>query len=145
MSVIDIIQNRLPTRFSHYETRTVTRIATALDPRFKKDGFFYASNAEQAAKALEQEIASVLSKNTALPPAPPTPPATPLEESEPKFVFSFLQNKLSQKVHTSRSDAIIVIRQNFEKPNEPEDRDPLLYWIAKLLNHFVYKVKCITL
>lgn len=40
MSVIGIIQNRLPTRFSHYETRTVTRIATALDPKLKKRWIF---------------------------------------------------------------------------------------------------------
>jgi len=37
----DLIKIRIKERFYHYKSRTVPRIATLLDPRFKKEGFFY--------------------------------------------------------------------------------------------------------
>jgi len=42
----DLIKIRIKERFYHYVSRTVPRIATLLDPRFKKEGFFLPSNAE---------------------------------------------------------------------------------------------------
>lgn len=37
------------------------------------------------------------------------------------YFVHFLENKISQKLQSSQSDAFIVSRQNFEKPNEPEN------------------------
>lgn len=56
--IYDLVQKRLVERLDSFETRTIPRIATLVDPRFKKDGFLRSSNADQAAKALELELLS---------------------------------------------------------------------------------------
>jgi len=37
----DAIDGRFAERFAPYESRTVTRIATIIDPKFKKPGFLH--------------------------------------------------------------------------------------------------------
>ncbi|XP_050322582.1 E3 SUMO-protein ligase ZBED1-like [Bactrocera neohumeralis] len=116
--VVDYLRVRMAERFSQYEERTATRLATILDPRFKKDGFLQPSNAEQAKKALELEVSTFLSKTTPRP--QPTPP-------QPKR-FSFMSQKLEDKVKSNKADAIILLRQYFETAHEAEEVNPLDYW-----------------
>ncbi|XP_036344463.1 zinc finger BED domain-containing protein 1-like, partial [Rhagoletis pomonella] len=116
----ETLSSRLNDRFAHYETRTVPRITTLIDPRFKKDGFKSSSNADQAVKALEQEIYTALPSTSREQPTPPEPSQKPH--------FSFLQNKIKAKVKSSRADAIIILRQHLENINEPEECDPLSFW-----------------
>ncbi|XP_034472828.1 zinc finger BED domain-containing protein 4-like isoform X2 [Drosophila innubila] len=118
--IYDLVQKRLVERLDSFETRTIPRIATLVDPRFKKDGFLRSSNADQAAKALELEL---LSLKSTTPRRPPTPESTSNEASSK---FSFLQNK--PKVKSTRADAIIATRQYMEKENIPDTCDPLKYW-----------------
>nr|XP_036675154.1 uncharacterized protein LOC118878065 [Drosophila suzukii] len=103
----DLIKIRIKERFYHYESRTVPRIATLLDPRFKKEGFFLPLNAEQAAKALELKLYEILSMNSNASSTAPAPP-------EPSF-YLYLQCKLSNKVTLNRADSIILMRQYFEQ------------------------------
>ncbi|XP_032577030.1 zinc finger BED domain-containing protein 4-like [Drosophila sechellia] len=124
LDICEAVKKRLPERFSHYETRTVTRIATLLDPRFKKDGFLFTSNSEKAAKALQLELFSSLSRVLSTPDIS-TPPNTPQEKRN--SFFTFLETKISNKVH---SNIRMLLRTYFEGPNEPEDKDPLAYWMA---------------
>jgi len=44
--VFEFIKTRLGERLAAYETRTIPRISTIIDPRFKKQGFLSSSNAE---------------------------------------------------------------------------------------------------
>ncbi|XP_046868341.1 uncharacterized protein LOC124460792 [Drosophila willistoni] len=74
MAALNYVKERLPTRLFQYETSTITRIATIIDPRFKKDGFLSALNAEQASKAVEEELSIEISKLKQTP--QPTPPTT---------------------------------------------------------------------
>ncbi|XP_034489534.1 uncharacterized protein LOC117793341 [Drosophila innubila] len=143
--IYDLVQKRLVERLDSFETRTIPRIATLVDPRFKKDGFLRSSNADQAAKALELEL---LSLKSTTPRRPPTPESTSNEASSK---FSFLQNK--PKVKSTRADAIIATRQYMEKENIPDTCDPLKYWemtadkelklVAK--NFSVYKPRPVSL
>ncbi|XP_062138763.1 E3 SUMO-protein ligase ZBED1-like isoform X2 [Drosophila sulfurigaster albostrigata] len=116
--IYDLVKKRLVERLDTFETRTIPRIATLVDPRFKKDGFLRPSNADQAAKALELELLSFKSTTPRRPPTPPEPTS-----NEPNFRFSFLQNK--SKVKSTRADAIITTRQFMEKENAPCTCDPL--------------------
>ncbi|CAH1106561.1 unnamed protein product [Psylliodes chrysocephalus] len=50
------------TRLFLYETRSVTRLATILDPRFKKEGFRSSDNANEASSLLGQEMLGILKK-----------------------------------------------------------------------------------
>nr|XP_017035011.2 E3 SUMO-protein ligase ZBED1-like [Drosophila kikkawai] len=121
ISIFDYLTARMPERFAHYEVRTVPRVATILDPRFKKDGFLSQSNADQAAKALENELFNTLSKTQHDPPTPPNP------EPEKKN-FTFLQQKVAVKTKSARTDAIIALRQYLEAPNSPENVEPLAFY-----------------
>lgn len=104
---------RIKKRLFPYEDRTAARLGTLLDPRFKKEGFRSVSNAEQAAKTLENEIA-VISK-----------------VQQP--LLKFLQNKIANKVRTNRVDAIVSIRQYFENENTPTESNPLDYWKVRIM------------
>ncbi|XP_060665620.1 uncharacterized protein LOC132797889 [Drosophila nasuta] len=114
--IYDLVKKRLVERLDTFETRTIPRIATLVDPRFKKDGFLRPSNADQAAKALELELLSFKSTTPRRPPTPPEPTSNELN-----FRFSFLQNK--SKVKTTRADAIITTRHFMEKENAPDTCD----------------------
>ncbi|KAH8267401.1 hypothetical protein KR026_012457, partial [Drosophila bipectinata] len=116
------IDGRFTERFAHYETSTVPRIATIIDPRFKKHGFSARSNAEQACRAMEEELISAIRKSSA--PEKPAPP-NPAESSA---FFQNLPAKLHSKTGTARSEAIVMLRQHMETANEPEVCEPLQYW-----------------
>ncbi|XP_062141831.1 uncharacterized protein LOC133849756 [Drosophila sulfurigaster albostrigata] len=110
----------MPERFAHYEVRTVPRVATILDSRFKKM-VFSQSNSDQAAKALENELYNTLPKTQHDTPTPPNP------EPEKKK-FTFLQQKVAVKSKSTRTDAIIALRQYLEAPNSPENVEPLEFY-----------------
>lgn len=119
-SAIECLKERFPARLFSYESRTIPRIATMIDPRFKKEGFLSVSNAEQASKALEDELSLKMSKAKRISQPTPTTP-------EP-VRFSFMKNKLQSKVSTSKSSAIIILRQHLENSIAPEECNPLEYW-----------------
>ncbi|KAM8702240.1 hypothetical protein ACLKA7_005103 [Drosophila subpalustris] len=96
------------------------RSARGDDARFKKYGFLHTFNADEAAKALEDELSDCLSLKTSQ--KPPTPP-------EPKRTrFEFLKFKTAAKPASNRADSIIMLNQYLTKPNAEEDVDPLIYW-----------------
>ncbi|XP_044317154.1 E3 SUMO-protein ligase ZBED1-like [Drosophila rhopaloa] len=119
IAAADYMKIRLRERLFAYETRTIPRIATILDPRFKKQGFLAQSNSEEAAKALQEELNSVMTTTPRPQPAPPT---------EEPTRFSFLKTKMETTVQSLRADSIILLRQHLEKGNQPEKCDPLAYW-----------------
>jgi len=90
--------------------RIKERIASLLDPRFKNEGFFLPSNAEQAAKALELKLYEILSMNSNASSTAPAPPQASF--------YPYLQGKLSNKVTSNRADSIILMRQYFEQKND---------------------------
>lgn len=120
LEALNMIAKRLPERFGQYEKRTIPRISTLIDARFKKYGFLHTFNADEAAKALEDELSDCLSLKTSQ--KPPTPP-------EPKRTrFEFLKFKIAAKPTSNRADSIIMLNQYLTKPNAEEDVDPLIYW-----------------
>ncbi|XP_070139188.1 E3 SUMO-protein ligase ZBED1-like [Drosophila bipectinata] len=106
--------------FEHATSKN-RRVATILDSRFKKDGFLSQSNADQAAKVLENELFNTLSKTQHDPPTPPNP------EPEKKKC-TFLQQKVAVKSKSTRTDAIKALRQYLEAPNSPENVEPLEFY-----------------
>jgi len=118
----DAIDGRFAERFAPYESRSVTRIATIIDPRFKKLGFCTRSNADQACHGLEEELIIAIRKLSASEkPAPPS-------QTKPSDYFTCLQAKLQAKNSTARSEAIVMLRQHIETSNEAEVCEPLQYW-----------------
>ncbi|XP_075165097.1 E3 SUMO-protein ligase ZBED1-like [Haematobia irritans] len=115
---------RVKKRLFPYEERTVTRLGTLLDPRFKKEGFRSIFNSEQAAKSLENEITGISKVHPIN--AEPSTSKNVQVETEP--LLKFLQNKIANKSRTCRVDAIVSIRQYFENENTPTKSDPLEYW-----------------
>jgi len=110
-----MIAKTLPERFGQYEKRTIPRISTLIDDRFKKYGFLFTFNADEAAKALENELSDCLSLKT--PQKPPT-----------RKRFEFLKYKIAAKPASNKADSIIMLNQYLTKQNAEEDVDPLIYW-----------------
>ncbi|XP_030760535.1 zinc finger BED domain-containing protein 1-like [Sitophilus oryzae] len=118
------------TRLFPYETRTIAKISTLLDPRFKKEDFRNTENAESAAFLLEKEMsiiptASVLTNNSVESNGEPLPSSNIENE---KSLFSFLQERISKKSKSVTKDIIITKRQYLERPNLDQNADPLLFW-----------------
>lgn len=124
-NILDSIKKRL----FPYETRTVAKIATMLDPRFKKEGFKCIDNANHTSQLLENEM-SYMIKNTVNYFSPQTVTASSdrTQSSEHISLFKFLENKLSEKTKSTLADVIIIKRQYLERPNASQDTDPLLFW-----------------
>ncbi|XP_039229244.1 E3 SUMO-protein ligase ZBED1-like [Drosophila yakuba] len=86
--VCDDLLQGVNKRLVPYESHTVTRMTTILDPRFKKEGFWNPFNSSQAVKSLEEELSHIYAQtksSTSL--NPPTPEPT----AESNLLFSFLQ------------------------------------------------------
>jgi len=109
-------------RLSIYEQRTVCRMATLLDPRFKKNGFQHSSNAEQASTLFENELANFAVKESAI----DLPVVT--ETISQDTLFDFLGEQSANKKTNVRVDAILTKRQYLERAIASQDIDPLL-WI----------------
>ncbi|XP_036320313.1 zinc finger BED domain-containing protein 1-like [Rhagoletis pomonella] len=111
-------------RLAPYELRIITRMGTILDPRFKKEGFHSTTNANEASKNLEQEIAALIEKDQR------NDKFTEVQKNrqDESSFFDFVEKRLEGKRVSSRADAIITLRQYFEQQNVSKDTDPLLAW-----------------
>ncbi|KAG5868424.1 hypothetical protein JTB14_029040 [Gonioctena quinquepunctata] len=114
------------TRLFPYETRSVARLGTILDPRFKKEGFRSAENAAYAATLLEQEMFSIMKKpqNTSL-------NVAEISSEKPKqssTLFGFSSDRVKVREKPITADVIITKRQYLERPDSNTDVDPLLFW-----------------
>ncbi|XP_062124607.1 E3 SUMO-protein ligase ZBED1-like [Drosophila sulfurigaster albostrigata] len=116
-----ILMESIKQRLSVYEQRTVCRMATLLDPRFKKSGFQHSSNAEQAATCFENELANFPVKETAS--NQPVAPDSSLQDT----LFDFLGERSMNNSVNSRVDAILTKRQYLERAIVGQDIDPLLW------------------
>lgn len=106
-------------RLSPYGSRTPTRIATLIDPHFKKEGFRSSNEADSSATLLQSGLATTFNY---LRTSPPTP------NEEKQAFFEFMEEKLSKKHYTPSVDSIIKVRQYLEKPHAPKSLCPLEYW-----------------
>ncbi|XP_017468941.1 PREDICTED: zinc finger BED domain-containing protein 4-like [Rhagoletis zephyria] len=110
-----------------YESRSTPRLATLLDPRFKKPGFRSPQNATQASILLENELAGINRTISSTSTDKNDEPSKP-EDLEIPEIYEFMKEKLSSRIKSNRADAIIALREYAEKPNEPLNTDPLEYW-----------------
>lgn len=113
------------TRLFSYETRTIPRICTILDARFKKEGFRSLENANQASSFLEQEMTNTLKSNK-------YQDETNTNQNDSlgstkNSLFHFMNEKLKDKIKNVTADAIIIKRQYLERNNLSSDSDPLLF------------------
>ncbi|XP_053966175.1 E3 SUMO-protein ligase ZBED1-like [Anastrepha ludens] len=124
----NILLESISKRLSTYEERIVTRIATIIDPRFKRDGFQQIVNAEEAEKLLENELVNCTSEEI------PINADLDLSTKTQDSFLDFLDHRANDKRGNARSNAIIVKRQYLERALAPQDMDPLL-WIKVKLNN----------
>lgn len=119
-NLVDSIKKRL----YPYEGRSITKLATILDPRFKKEGFQNPENAVNAAAILEQEMCSIVQKKA----EPAAVPSTSEKSSRNISLLGFLKQRIDSKTKSVTADVIITKRQYLERSNSSEDTDPLLFW-----------------
>ncbi|XP_075151908.1 E3 SUMO-protein ligase ZBED1-like isoform X2 [Haematobia irritans] len=127
----EFLTQRVQKRLFPYEERTVARLGTLLDPRFKKEGFRCISNADKGTHFLQNEISVMVKTNSnETETAEPSTSKNMSPESQ-QPLLTFVQNKIANKVRTSHVDAIISVRQYMENENIPIANDPLKYWTVK--------------
>lgn len=121
-------------RLSTYEQRTVTRMATILDPRFKKDGFQLTSNAEKAEIFLQHELLNLTNREN--------PINLNLESyKKPQNpLFDFLYERIIRKQENKQSDTLIIMRQYLETPLVSQKTDPFL-WIKVNISYPYSKIQ----
>lgn len=112
-----------------YETITVTRLATLLDARFKKEGFYSPHNATEAAKLLENELAVCYmiskDKNQQQEQLP-----TPAPKSQ-SLLFGFLEDKNRCIIRTNKTESFKDLRHFYEEGIIDQKADVLEYWKVK--------------
>ncbi|XP_034490592.1 uncharacterized protein LOC117794182 [Drosophila innubila] len=141
----DAMLESIKKRLSIYEPHTVTRIATILDPRFKKDGFQLNANAEQAASFLENDLVNLGNLDQFEDPDNLSVEASTTTKDP---LFDFLNQRCATKKRNVRSDAIIIKRQYLERDIAIQEMDPLLWIKVKqadfpLLKSLMFKYLCI--
>jgi len=104
-------------RLSIYEERTLPRMATILDPRFKKEGFECNTNAEQAAIFFENDLANLGNLAGNENPGDSNAEATTADKDP---LFDYLDQRSTHKKRNVRSDAIIIKRQYLERDIAPK-------------------------
>ena len=114
-SLLNTFIHKAYDKLSIYETRTITRVATILDPRFKKAGFVKASNIEEAVKATKFYLSEIIKLPDILPPAEPTTTAS--NEKDEDNLFSFLDTVKNEVPRTPTVDAISLLDSFFLLPN----------------------------
>ncbi|XP_058983790.1 E3 SUMO-protein ligase ZBED1-like [Musca domestica] len=119
---------RIKKRLFPYEERTVTRLGTLLDPRFKKEGFLFPSNADGGTQFL-QNVLSGMNKNNTMEQDNLEPSCSKnIHQSSQPPLLKFVGNKIASKVRSHQVDAIISLRQYSENENAALEIDPLQYW-----------------
>lgn len=134
------LSERIKKRLFPYEERTATRLGTLLDPRFKKEGFQFATNAEKASHLLQNEIGSIpkivpLHNDV----EEPSTSKSTHQNTQPQL-FNFIKNKIAKKTRTSQVDAIISLRQYFEYENTDIGSDPLQFWKVRIKNYKIFLI-----
>jgi len=127
-----ILLESMHKRLSTYEQRTVTRMATILDPRFKKNGFRLNTNAEQASVALENELVNLSLIEI------PTTLDLPTENTAQDPLFEFLNERPVNKHGNARSDGIVIKRHYLERAVVGQELDPLL-WNQVSINNVIIR------
>lgn len=129
LGLIDSVRKRLFV----YETRTIPKISTVLDARFKKEGFRVPENASKAADLLEEEIACNISRQVLTnKDQEQSGEQGDTHRQSSSSIFDFLTTKRKDNSRNAKADAIILKRQFLERPNISRDTDPLLFWKVNL-------------
>ncbi|XP_053968597.1 E3 SUMO-protein ligase ZBED1-like [Anastrepha ludens] len=122
-NVCNLLMEGIRQRLLPYEKRTVTRLSTLLDPRFKKEGFFSNTNSIEAENFLENELSPLYKENH-----PPNISSLPTPLCDKTPLLNFLEKNKTQKIRNSRVDSILTLRQYFNMENINSSLNPLDYW-----------------
>lgn len=123
---MDTAHNRL---VRMYETKSLSKCATLLDPRFKKEAFVSANRAREAQETVEAQVARVLRQAAAERPAPHQRDETQPQQWAQDEFLGFMARKVATRIQNSTpaSDATTMVRQYVETPPE-SDADPYTFW-----------------
>ena len=127
-----VLKTQLQERFRNVNVKDHLRLATLLDPRFKRDGFSSRTFSDEAVDKLKRTA-----ENITLPaPQPVEVPAAASEESatppkRPSLLWSQFDAQRRQKERSSARQftaAEIEVRRHMENPSIERDEDPLAWW-----------------
>ena len=123
--VIKIAQERL----NIYEQRSIARVATILDARFKKIGFQSDSNFDEGKKLLKEALKKEFDLNpSAVNVLPTSSPEPEIEVPDPNNIFGFVrEERVANTITSSTAQATIIIDNYLKEPVIDFKTDPLEY------------------
>ncbi|XP_057693511.1 E3 SUMO-protein ligase ZBED1-like [Corythoichthys intestinalis] len=124
-SMVEFLQRQLREKLNQLQSMSIMFLATLLDPRFKKVGFFSPSKAAEAEKRLTMECAAIMSRTA-------SSTSSSLSSSEPSQSVggSKLWHHFDASVHQARTtnvtaNATVEVQKYLGAPNIPRVESPL--------------------
>lgn len=111
-------------KLGHYEDRSVSKIATLLDPRYKKRPYSTDTSAEKAVAVLTKLLTVEIQKNAAKNRSSNVSNESKVQRSK---TFAFMDNADSPTSLNPEAESINLLHSYFSFALEPENSNPLGY------------------
>lgn len=162
--ICEKLRQSVVARLFPYETRTISSLATLLDPRFKKFGFRSCDNVNNAVKKLQNEFSNEVNLlnnlSQKLERSLPNTKINQMDQNQINIltdentstgaIFKFIDDRIANANNTSTvtSDSIISIRQYFERNTLTRSENVIKYWqdnanIFPIISKLAEKFLCI--
>ncbi|XP_057688365.1 zinc finger BED domain-containing protein 4-like [Corythoichthys intestinalis] len=132
-SMVEFLQRQLREKLNQLQSMSIMFLATLLDPRFKKVGFFSPSKAAEAEKRLTMECAAIMSRTASSTSSSLSSPSSSSSEPSQSVGGSKLWHHFDASVHQARTtnvtaNATVEVQKYLGAPNIPRVESPLQYW-----------------
>ncbi|XP_057681081.1 E3 SUMO-protein ligase ZBED1-like [Corythoichthys intestinalis] len=135
------LKKQLRDKLYNLQAMSVMSLATLLDPRFKKIGFFSPNKAQEAERRLTAECAAVIrhrasSSLSSSNPSSSTQPDTsegsqPVEQGDKlwrRLDHTVMQRRTQSRTQSESADATVEVHTYLGEPNTSRKSNPLDYW-----------------
>ncbi|XP_057694193.1 E3 SUMO-protein ligase ZBED1-like isoform X1 [Corythoichthys intestinalis] len=131
-SMVEFLQRQLREKLNQLQSMSIMFLATLLDPRFKKVGFFSPSKAAEAEKRLTMECAAIMSRTASSTSSSLSSSSSSSSEPSQSVGGSKLWH-FDASVHQARTtnvtaNATVEVQKYLGAPNIPRVESPLQYW-----------------
>lgn len=125
--VLQLINEKL----TIYKERTVSRVSTLLDARFKRQGFQHQKNYKGARDVLQNLVKVELERqNYSLRMTTPDSSAHSSRSEAPVLrdsIFSFMTDDVCETSIVTAADSIVLVNDYLKRRNIPKTENPILY------------------
>ncbi|XP_077412229.1 E3 SUMO-protein ligase ZBED1-like isoform X2 [Vanacampus margaritifer] len=127
-SMVEFLQRQLREKLDNLQSMSIMFLATLLDPRFKKLGFFSPNKAAEAEKRLTMECAAIM-RRTASSSTSSSSSSEPSQSVGGRKLWHHFDTSIHQARTTNvTANATVEVQKYLGAPNIPRVESPLQYW-----------------